>query len=248
MDLGLKGKNAVVTASSAGLGYACALELARAGANVVINGCDEEALLNAARGIRRSTGSNVCTVLGDVSVCSVQDALLSAAPQIDMLVSNNSGLPFRDLSDVKRTSVVSSMAASTQGFQSVVEGMADRRFGRIVAITSSQAIRPLEHQIREAAFLAGIARSVAHANVTVNYLLAGSFDTEQLQTAHDIEAEMRGVPIEEVAEQARIAIPARRFGTPSEFGAVCAFICSKYAGYITGQSLLINGGGQSGML
>lgn len=259
MDLGLSGRNAIVCASSAGLGRACALELARAGCTVVVNGRDAAALQRTAEDIRGETGATVRAVAGDVSVREVQDALLAAVPSVDILVNNNGGPPFRDFRTVDREAllagVVGNMATPIELVQKVIDGMVKRRFGRIVNITSSSVKMPLAGldvssgaRVGLTGFLAGVARSVAHANVTINFLLPGAFDTRRLRSGQQLKAENLGLPIETIAEQSREAIPARRFGNPSEFGAACAFLCSTQAGYITGQSLLIDGGVYPGIL
>jgi 3-oxoacyl-[acyl-carrier protein] reductase len=137
----------------------------------------------------------------------------------------------------------------------VIDGMVERRFGRIVNITTASVKMPLEGldlssgaRAGLTGFLAGVARSVAHANVTINFLLPGSFDTRRLQSGQEAAAKRLGVPVETVAAQHRAKIPAQRFGEPQEFGKACAFLCSSHAGYITGQSLLIDGGAYPGIL
>ncbi|PKA39478.1 3-oxoacyl-ACP reductase [Rhizobium sullae] len=259
MDLGLRGRNAIVCASSAGLGRACALELARAGCILVINGRDEASLEGAAEDIRKETGATVHAVAGDISMREVQDALIAAVQSVDILVNNNGGPPFRDFRTVDREAllagVVGNMATPIELVQKVIDGMVERQFGRIVNITSASVKMPLSGldlssgaRAGLTGFLAGVARSVAHANVTINFLLPGAFDTRRLRSGHQVKAENLGLAAEAVANQSREAIPAKRFGDPSEFGAACAFLCSAQAGYFTGQSLLIDGGVYSGIL
>jgi 3-oxoacyl-[acyl-carrier protein] reductase len=259
MDLGLKGRYAIVCASSDGLGKACAMELARAGCIMVINGRDSVKLDGVATEIRGATGGDIRTVAGDVSQKATQDALLGAVPQVDILVNNNGGPPFRDFRQVDRTAmlegVTSNMVTPIELIQRVVDGMVERRFGRIVNITSGSVKMPLAGldlsscaRLGLTGFLAGVARSVAHANVTINFLLPGSFDTHRLQSGQKRNAEQRGVDIEMVRKERAATIPAKRFGEPDEFGAACAFLCSAQAGYITGQSLLIDGGAFPGVL
>jgi 3-oxoacyl-[acyl-carrier protein] reductase len=133
--------------------------------------------------------------------------------------------------------------------KAVIDGMAERGFGRIVNITSSSVKAPISGldlssgaRAGLTAFLAGVARTVAHRNVTINHILPGAFDTDRLRSGFERTAKLTGVTVEQAAEARTKTIPARRLGTPDEFGALCAFICSAQAGYITGQSLLIDGG------
>ena len=259
MDLGLKGRTALVCASSKGLGRACALELARAGCTVVVNGRDTPVVEQAALEIRKETGATVIAVVADVATREGQDALIGAVAQIDILVTNNGGPPFRDFRAVDReamlTGVVNNMVAPIELIQRVVDGMVARRFGRIVNITSGSVKMPLAGldlssgaRAGLTGFLAGVARSVAHANVTINFLLPGSFDTRRLQSGLERQAGARGVDVATIRHEEEASIPAQRIGTPAEFGAACAFLCSAQAGYITGQSLLIDGGAFPGVL
>lgn len=260
MDLGIAGKRAVVCASSAGLGRACAEELARAGAIVVLNGRRADALEATAQSIRDETGADVRTVTGSVADVDVQEALIAAADgAVDILVNNNGGPPFRDFAavddDAIREGVENNMVTPIALVRRVLDGMVERRFGRIVNITSASVKTPLAGlDVSSGAragltgFLAGIAREVAHANVTINFLLPGSFDTDRLQSGQTLSAEASGRTVAEVRETAAATIPAQRFGFPVEFGAACAFLASDRAGYITGQSLLIDGGAYRGIL
>lgn len=259
MDLGLQGRFAVVTASSAGLGHACAAQLAADGATVVVNGRDAAALAQSAERIRRATGSEVIEVPGDVSDAAVQQALVEAVPQVDILVNNNGGPPFRNFREVGREAIVAgvtaNMATPIELVQRVIDGMIQRRFGRIVNITSFSVKMPITGldlssgaRAGLTGFLAGVARDVAHANVTINFMMPGYFSTDRLRSLHAREGEARGVPAETVAAEGAAGIPAGRFGDPEEFGAACAFLCSQHAGYITGQSLLIDGGAYPGIL
>ncbi|GAA3941643.1 SDR family oxidoreductase [Microbacterium soli] len=259
MDLGLRGRFALVAASSAGLGYACASALARDGAVVVLNGRDEAALQQAAQRLRDETGADVRTVAGDVADPAVQQDLVDAVPQVDILVNNNGGPPFRDFREVDRDAllagVTANMAAPVELVQRVIDGMIERRFGRIVSITSFSVKMPIAGldlssgaRAGLTGFLAGVARDVASANVTINFMMPGYFATDRLRSLHAREAAERGVPVETVAAEGAGRVPAGRFGDPDEFGAACAFLCSQHAGYITGQSLLIDGGAYPGIL
>jgi 3-oxoacyl-[acyl-carrier protein] reductase len=259
VDLGIAGRTAVVCASSRGLGRACAFELARAGCRVVVNGRDASALERTAAEIRDAAGAEVVPVAADVATPEGQAALLAAAPAPDILVNNNAGPPFADFRAVDREAmlkgVVGNMVAPIELIQRVVDGMVERRFGRIVNITSSSVKMPLAGldlssgaRAGLTGFLAGVARSVAHANVTINFLLPGPFDTDRLRSGLEVAAKARGVPLETVANERRAQNPSKRFGDPAEFGAACAFLCSARAGYITGQSLLVDGGAYPGIL
>ena len=260
MDLGIAGKRAVVCASSAGLGRACAHSLAQAGASIVLNGRTESALEATAQDIRDRTGAEVRTVAGSVADVGVQRELIAAADDhVDILVNNNGGPPFRDFTavddDAIRDGVENNMVTPIAMVRRVLDGMVERRFGRIVNITSASVKTPIAGlDVSSGAragltgFLAGIAREVAHANVTINFLLPGSFDTDRLQSGQKIAAEASGTPVDQVRSAAADGIPARRFGQPAEFGDACAFLASAQAGYITGQSLLIDGGAYRGIL
>jgi 3-oxoacyl-[acyl-carrier protein] reductase len=259
VDLGLAGRTAVVCASTRGLGRACATELARAGCTVVVNGRDPAVVEVAAAEIAAATGADAIPLAADLNTQDGQDRLLGAVEQVDILVNNNGGPPLRDFREIDHDAlmagVTANMATPIRLVQGVVDGMVQRRFGRIVNITSGSVKSPLPGldlssgaRAGLTGFLAGVARSVAHANVTINFLLPGAFATDRLHTAQAAGAEREGRPVEEIADRARARIPARRFGEPAEFGAACAFLCSAQAGFITGQSLLIDGGSFPGVL
>ena len=253
MDLGISGRTAIVCASSRGLGKGCAHALAQEGVNVIINGRDEATLEAAAEDIARDTDVKVIPVAADVSTPEGQKALLAAAPEPDILVNNNGGPPRKDYSALDRDAmvqgVVMNMVTPIELIQVVIGPMMDRKFGRIVNITSASVKRPLSGldlssgaRAGLTAFLAGVARQVAANNVTINHILPGAFDTDRLRSGLQGAADAQGVSIEDVAEQRKAAIPVGRFGDPAEFGKACAFLCSAHAGYITGQNLLIDGG------
>ena len=252
MDLGLKGKQAIVCASSRGLGRGCAEALAREGVHLTINGRNEETTEATADALR-AHGVTVHVVLGDVSRRAVQDALLDACPAPDILVNNNGGPPLRDFRTLDRDALVEgvtqNMVTPIELVQRAIDGMAERGFGRIVNITSISVYQPilgldLSSGARAGltAFLAGVARSVAGRNVTINNMLPGKIDTDRIRQTIDYAAERGGVSFDTEAERQREAIPAKRLGTPEEFGATCAFLCSVHAGYITGQNILLDGG------
>lgn len=259
MDLGIAGRNALVCASTRGLGLACATALAQAGARVAINGREEGRVREAAARLAEATGAEVIPVAADVSTPSGRGALLAALPHVDILVNNNGGPPARDFREVDedalRAGLEANMVAPIALARGVIDGMVERRFGRIVNVTSGSVKMPLPGldlssgaRAGLTGFLAGVARQVAHANVTINSLLPGSFDTGRIAALIDGQARRTGRPPQLVREEREQAIPARRFGAPPEFGAACAFLCSAQAGFITGQSLLIDGGAFPGIL
>jgi 3-oxoacyl-[acyl-carrier protein] reductase len=259
MDLGIHGRTAIVCASSKGLGRACATELARAGARVAINGRDPE-LLERVRGeIAAETGADVIAVAGDVSTEEGRAALLGAFPEVDILVNNNGGPPPRDFRQVDHEAMLAGLEANMIApialIQAVIDAMVERRFGRIVNITSGSVKMPMAGldlssgaRAGLTGFLAGVARQVAHANVTINNLLPGAFDTDRIASFVAAQAEQSGRDPAEIRAERERGIPAKRLGDPAEFGAACAFLCSARAGYITGQSLLIDGGAFPGIL
>jgi 3-oxoacyl-[acyl-carrier protein] reductase len=252
MDLGISGRKAIVCASSRGLGRACAQALAQAGCEVVINGRDEEALEKAAAELR-AAGAKVHAVKADVATPEGQAALFHACPEPDILVNNNAGPPFRDFRALTRQQMIdgvtANMVVAIELTQKVIDPMVRKNFGRIVNITSGSVKMPLVGldlssgaRAGLTAFMAGVARSVAASNVTINFLLPGAFDTERLRSNIEANAKAKGIPYEQAKADRMASVPAKRFGTPDEFGAICAFLCSAPAGYITGQSILADGG------
>lgn len=253
MDLGIQGKKAIVCASSRGLGRACALALAEEGVDVVVNGRDETTLLETAEDIRTSTGASVTAVLADLNTPEGRAALLEACPEPDILVNNNGGPPFRDFRDLEHEALVSgvnmNMLAPIELIQKVLDPMVARGFGRIVNITSISVKMPqagldLSSGARAGltAFMAGVARTVADKNVTINNLMPGYFDTDRLRKGFRATAKREGISEEEAARRWSAEVPAARFGVPAELGRACAFLCSTHAAYITGQNLLLDGG------
>jgi 3-oxoacyl-[acyl-carrier protein] reductase len=259
MDLGISGRKAIVCASSRGLGRGCALALAQAGCEVIVNGRDGKTLEATAAELRRATGAKVTAVVADVATPEGQAALLAACPQPDILVNNNAGPPFRDFRELSRPQmidgVIANMVVGVELIQKVIDAMCAKKFGRIVNITSGSVKMPLVGldlssgaRAGLTAFLAGVARSVAASNVTINFLLPGAFDTDRLASNMAATAKKQGISLDEARTQRMAVVPAKRFGTAEEFGAACAFLCSAQAGYITGQSLLIDGGVYPGVL
>lgn len=259
MDLGIAGRKAIVCASSRGLGRACALALAQAGCEVVINGRDGKRLEAVAQELHQATGARIVPVQADVATAAGQAALLAACPAPDILVNNNAGPPFRDFRELTRAQmidgVVANMVVAIELAQKVIDPMIAKKFGRIINITSGSVKMPLAGldlssgaRAGLTAFLAGIARSVAASNVTINFLLPGTFDTERLQSNLAANARNKNISLDQAKAERMASVPARRFGNPDEFGAACAFLCSAQAGYITGQNILIDGGAFPGAM
>jgi len=253
MDLGIAGRKAIVCASSRGLGRACAKTLAEAGCEVVINGRDREQLIAAAEELRRATGAKIVPVAADVAAPDGQKALFAACPEPDILVNNNAGPPARDFRELDRQQmldgVTANMIVAIELVQKAIEPMIAKKFGRIVNITSGSVKMPLAGldlssgaRAGLTAFLAGVARSVAGSNVTINFLLPGVFETDRLRGYMGTLAKRNGISYEAALAERLAAVPARRVGNPDELGAACAFLCSAHAGYITGQNLLMDGG------
>jgi len=259
MDFGIKGRTALVCASSQGLGRGCAEALAAAGARVILNGRNALTVERAAAEIAAATGAEIIPVAADVGTTQGRAALLDAAGAVDILVNNNGGPPpadFRALShDQLLAGIEANMLTPITMVQAVIDDMVARRFGRIVNITSGSVKMPIAGldlssgaRLGLTGFLAGVARQVAHANVTINALLPGSFDTARGAAIDRKRAADAGVSLDQAREERIAKVPAGRLGTPDEFGAACAFLCSAQAGFITGQNLLIDGGAFPGVL
>lgn len=253
MDLGIKGKKAIVCASSRGLGRGCAQHLAEAGCDIVINGRNEDSCHQTAQEIAQATGVNVQAVPCDVSTHEGQAMLLKACPEPDILVNNNGGPPRRDFTELDREAmiegVIQNMITPIELIQSVIEPMEAKGFGRIVNITSLSvytAVAGLDLSSGARAgltsFLAGVARNHIQNGITINQILPGKMDTERLHSLFEATAKRENISIEEARNREAAAIPAKRLGNASEFGALCAFLCSTHAGYITGRNILVDGG------
>jgi len=239
MDLGLKGKTALVCASSKGLGKACAMSLAAEGVAVIITGRDAAALAAASTEIRAiAPGARVDMVAGDLGTPAGRAAILAACPAPDILVTNNGGPPPGDFRNWSRedwiTALDMNMLAPIEMIRATIDTMIERRWGRIINITSSAVKNPLEvlglsNGARSGltGFVAGLARTVAPHGVTINNLLPGPHRTDRMAAV--------------VAKMSPGARPVR-IGEPQDFGAVCAFLCSAHTGFITGQNWLIDGG------
>ena len=259
MDLGIKGRTALVCAASKGLGKGCALALAREGVNLVITARGKEALEATAAEIRKIPGANVIAVAGDITTPEGRAAALAACPNPDILVNNAGGPPPGDFRSWSREDWLKALDANMltpiELIKATVDGMITRKFGRIVNITSGAVKMPIpELGLSNGArtgltgFVAGIARQTVAHNVTINGLLPGPFDTDRLRSNFVFNAKKLGKTAEELAKARADGNPAKRFGTIEEFGAACAFLCSVHAGFITGQNLLLDGGAFPGTL
>jgi 3-oxoacyl-[acyl-carrier protein] reductase len=259
MELGIAGRRAIVCGASKGLGRGCAEALAREGVHVWLVARSPEALAQTAREIRAQTGASVETVSADVATEEGRRAILAACADPDILVNNAGGPPIGDFRSWSREDWIraldANMLSAIELIRATIDGMIERRFGRIVNITSHMVKSPigflgLSNGARAGltGFVGGLARDVAAHNVTLNNLLPGQFDTDRLRSNQEKLAAGRKLPLDQVREQMSGQIPARRFGTPAEFGAACAFLCSAQAGFITGQNLLLDGGQYPGLL
>ncbi len=254
MDLGIAGRRAIVCASSKGLGRGCAEALAREGVDVVINGRNEAEVMATAKHIRENSRVTVTPVVADVSTEKGREALLKACPEPDILINNAGGPPpndFRSLDEQQwLQGLVPNLVAPIMLIKATVDGMASRRFGRIVNITSRSVKTPLYHlPLSNAAragltgMVAGLARQVAKDNVIINNLLPGPFATERQMGPMKNRAQQAGMAVDDYVRQQTDLVPVKRFGTAEEFGNTCAYLCSMHASFIVGQNILMDGGG-----
>lgn len=259
MDLGIAGRHAIVCASSRGLGRACARALAAEGARVVVNGRDAARLEATAAALRDETGANVTPVVADLCTEEGRAALLAACPAPDILVNNNAGPApgrFEEWDHARWIEALeANLLAPALMIRGVVGGMRARGFGRIVNVTSAMVKAPhpamgLSTAARSAltAVCKGLSKEVARDNVTINNLLPERIDTDRQRMMAELRAKTGGVSIEEAYAEMAASIAAGRLGTPAEFGAACAWLCSAQAGFISGQNLQLDGGSYPGVL
>jgi 3-oxoacyl-[acyl-carrier protein] reductase len=259
VDLGIAGKRAIVCASSRGLGRACAEALLREGVEVTINGRVRETLEATATKLRSAHGGEVHVVVGDIEAEQTRDALLAACPEPDILVNNNGGPAPGRFQDWDRAAWIgaldANMIAPALMIRAVLDGMVERRFGRIVNITSAMVKTPLAPMGLSTGARAGLtslskalSRQVAHANVTLNNLLPERIDTDRQRGMAELRAKLGGVTLEQAYDEMKKSIAAQRLGRPEEFGDACAFLCSAQAGYISGQNLQLDGGSYPGLV
>ena len=253
MDLGIAGRRALVSGASKGLGRACAFSLAREGASVVIVARTEADLFRTAEDIRKSTKEEVIPVAADITTAEGRARVREALPDPDILVNNAGGPPTGEFREFGRDdwlrALEACMLTPIEMIRHTVDGMIARRFGRIVNVTSYSVKMPIDvlclsNGARSGltGFIAGLARSVAAHNVTINNLLPGVFNTQRQQTTVAAAAKKNGISFDRMVERKILAIPARRMGEPEEFGDLCAWLCSAQAGYLTGQNVLLDGG------
>ena len=259
MDLGIRGRKALVCAASKGLGRACAFSLAKEGVEVTIVARTREPLEKTAEEIRVASGVTVNAIATDITTAEGRRLALEACPQPDILVNNAGGPPPGDFRDWSRDDWIKALDANMltpiELMKATVDGMMQRRFGRIVNITSGAVKAPIDTlglsngaRTGLTGFVAGLARKTVANNVTINNLLPGPFETDRLRVTMQAVANKTGRSLEEVAKERAASNPAGRFGDPVEFGEACAFLCGVHAGYITGQNLLLDGGAFPGTL
>jgi 3-oxoacyl-[acyl-carrier protein] reductase len=253
MDLGIRGRTAILCAASKGLGRGSAEALAGEGVNLVINARGAEALEATAAELRARHGVSVTAVAGDITTEAGRAAVLAAAPEADILVTNAGGPPPGIWSDWSREDFLKAIDANMLTpialMQAVMPGMIARGWGRVVNITSGAVKSPiaalgLSNTARAGltGFVAGTSRQVAPHGVVINNLLPGIHDTDRALALDSGVMKAQGIGMDAARAQRQATIPARRYGTASEFGAACAFLCSAHAGFIVGQNILVDGG------
>jgi 3-oxoacyl-[acyl-carrier protein] reductase len=253
MDLGIRGKRAIVCAGSKGLGRGCAAALAAAGVDLVLNARGAEALEATAAELRAAHGVEVTAVAADITTEAGRAEVLAAAGAVDILVTNAGGPPPGLWSDWGREDFIRAIDANMLTpialMQAVVPGMIERGWGRVVNVTSGAVKSPipvlgLSNTARAGltGFVAGTSRQVAQAGVTINNLLPGIHATDRAVALDEGVARAQVISLAEAKAQREATIPARRYGTAEEFGAMCAFLCSQHAGFIVGQNIVLDGG------
>jgi 3-oxoacyl-[acyl-carrier protein] reductase len=253
MDLGIRGKRAIVCAGSKGLGRGCAAALAAAGVDLVLNARGAEALAATAAELRDAHGVEVIPVAADITTDAGRTEVLAAAGGVDILVTNAGGPPPGLWSDWWREDFIRAIDANMLTpialMQAVLPGMIERGWGRVVNVTSGAVKSPipalgLSNTARAGltGFVAGTSRQVAHAGVTINNLLPGIHATDRAVALDEGVAKAQGISLAQAKAQREATIPARRYGTAEEFGAMCAFLCSQHAGFIVGQNIVLDGG------
>ena len=253
MDLGIAGKKALVCASSKGLGKGCALALAEAGVDLVLNARGSKALNETAEAIRSRFNVRVEAVVADITTPEGQEEVLTRAGAVDILVNNAGGPPPGMWSDWGRDDFMAALNANMLTpialMSRLLPTMIEKGWGRVVNITSQSVKAPiavlgLSNSARAGltGYVAGTARQVAPFGVTINNLLPGVHDTDRIMSIDTQVSQSQGIPLEQVAKERSASIPAGRYGTIEEFGATCAFICSQHANFMVGQNILLDGG------
>jgi 3-oxoacyl-[acyl-carrier protein] reductase len=258
MDLGIAGRHAIVCASSRGLGFACADALAREGVHVTINGRDAASLAAAVEQLTSRHSVNVTSVVGDIGEAATREALMAACPAPDILVNNNGGPTPGRFADWDRDAWIAALDANMLAplamIRAVLDGMVERRFGRIVNVTSAMVKSPMSPMGLSTGARTGLtsvakalSKDVAKANVTINSLLPERIDTARQRQMAELHASMANITVDEAYAAMARTIAAGRLGRPEEFGDACAFLCSAQAGFISGQNLQLDGGSYGGV-
>jgi 3-oxoacyl-[acyl-carrier protein] reductase len=258
VELGITKKRALICASSKGLGKGCAMALAQAGCDLVINGRGAQALSETAAELR-AMGAQVTEVAADITTDAGRAMVLEAAGNVDILVTNAGGPPPGSWQDWEREDFIKALDANMLTpialMKAVLPGMMARGWGRVVNITSQSVKAPiavlgLSNSARAGltGYVAGTSRQVAPYGVTINNLLPGIHATDRAQALDAGVVKAEGLTMEEAKARRCSTIPAGRYGTPEEFGAACAFLCSQHAGFIVGQNILLDGGGVNSTL
>ncbi|WP_151718031.1 SDR family oxidoreductase [Gemmobacter serpentinus] len=253
MDLGIRGKRALVCAGSKGLGRGCAEALAEAGVDLVLNARGAEALETTAQAIRDRFNVAVTTVAGDITTEPGRAEVLAAAGAVDILVTNAGGPPPGMWSDWDREDFIRALDANMLTpialMKALLPGMIAQGWGRVINITSASVRSPigvlgLSNSARAGltGYVAGTSRQVAPHGVTINNLLPGIHDTDRATALDSGVMQAQGIDRETARAQRMAGIPARRYGTAAEFGAACAFLASQHAGFMVGQNILLDGG------
>ena len=253
MDLGIENRTALVCGSSKGLGRACAEALAREGVNVILNGRNPETLNKTASEIRAIARCEVHAVAADIGTREGQKTILTACGSPDILVTNNAGPKPAHFADVGRESwlevLEANMVAPLMLIRALLPAMKERRFGRIINITSAMVTTPRPHMVLSAgaragltAAMKGLSIEMAPYNVTINNLLPERFDTDRQHKMAEAAMQRENISYEEARARQVQSIAAKRLGDPKEFGVTCAFLCSAFAGYISGQNIHLDGG------
>ncbi len=253
MDFGIRGKRAIVSGASKGLGRACAHSLVAEGVSIAIVARGKADLMRVAHELRSNAQGDVIPIVADIATEEGRTRVLAAFPDPDILVNNSGGPPAGDFREFGRDDWIRALdlclLAPIEMIRLTLDGMAARRFGRIVNVTSYSVKLPVDTlSLSNGArggltnFVAGIARNVAQHNVTINNLLPGVFNTDRQVTTIGAQAKKRGIGMEEMRRLKIATIPAGRMGEPEEFGDLCAWLCSARAGYFTGQNVLLDGG------
>lgn len=253
MNLGIEGRTAIVCGSSQGLGLACAQALAQEGVHVVLNGRDAAKLDKTATALRDTARGQVSAVAADISTREGQERLLASAPSADILINNNGGpkpANFIDLDhDAWMAAIAANMIAPLMMTRALLPGMKERRFGRIINITSAMVTTPRPHMTLSAgtragltAAMKGLALDAVRFNVTINNLLPERFDTDRQHQMAKAAMARENISYEEARARQVESIAAKRLGDPKEFGATCAFLCSAFAGFMSGQNIHLDGG------